>query len=286
MIHPTICTVAAENYLPRVNALAESLDRHHPDARLVLLLLSDNVPSVKVGSNIELLRCASMDDSLRRLREKYSDIKQVCTALKPALMSTLLDRSKGPVLYLDPDTWITGSLVNVFTTVSRHSLSLTPHMDSTGMTCWDKNSLEALLLAGQYNAGVVGVSNHRETQIFLSWWEQRLTTHCINDVHKGFHYDQRWLDHSVGFIRDLHIFRDPGLNCAYWNMNYRKWTEMGGEWFLDGEALKLFHFSGFDPAQPDFVSQFLPEARVDQLQPPLRRLFEQYLDCVLKHRPA
>lgn len=286
MIYPTICTIAAENYLPRVNALAESLGRHHPDAKLVLLIVSDNVPSVTVGSNIELLRCPSLDDSLRRLRGQYSDVKQVCAALKPALLTTLLDRSKGAVLYLDPDTWITGSLEKVFTSVSRHSLSLSPHIDSTGMASCDKDSLEALLLAGQYNAGVVGVSNQRETQIFLSWWEQRLATHCINDVRKGFHYDQRWLDHSVGFIRDLHIFRDPGLNCAYWNMNYRKWTEKRGEWCLDGEALKLFHFSGFDPAQPDFVSRFLPEARVHQLQPPLRHLFEQYLDSVLKHTSA
>jgi hypothetical protein len=64
---------------------------------------------------------------LPRLRIRY-DRKQVAVTSKPYLLSHLLDRGFGSVIFLDPDIWVLGSLDHLFSLVRDHVVVLMPHL--------------------------------------------------------------------------------------------------------------------------------------------------------------
>ena len=52
------------------------------------------------------------------------------------------------------------------------------------------------------------------------------------------------------------MLRHPGYNVAYWNLPHRKISRDGaGQYLVNGEPLKFFHFSGFDPKLPSLISK-------------------------------
>jgi hypothetical protein len=273
------CTIAAANYLPFVRVLARSLREHAPGTRLAVLLVADE--RQRAAAQREGLDIVSPHElnipALQALLQRYNR-KQACAALKPALLRHLLERGCESAVFLDPDILVTADLAPVFTTVAAHALTLTSHVRKPASMFARLRHAPYLLLSGMYNAGFVGVRACEESRRFLAWWEERLRTHCLDARAAGINHDQRWLDHAVGFVGDLHLLRDPGCNVAYWNMQDLEWRSEGSAYLVDGVPLRFFHFSGFDPAVPSRVTRYLPELRA---QPePVARLFRTYADLV------
>ena len=50
--------------------------------------------------------------------------------------------------------------------------------------------------------------------------------------------------------------RDESLNVAYWNIGSRHLEKSKDEFFVNGNRLGFFHFSGFDRKNPDRISRF------------------------------
>ena len=71
----------------------------------------------------------------------------------------------------------------------------------------------------------------------------------------GYFVDQRWFDLAPGLVSDRAIVRDPQYNIAYWNLHSRLLEHDGTSYTVNGEPLAFFHFSGFDPQQPDVLSR-------------------------------
>ena len=178
------------------------------------------------------------------------DRLQIAVALKPAIVRHLIETGYSPVVYLDADILVTSDLTPLLEDVARHAVSLTPHIGPGRATAERENFERALLMAGTFNLGFLGVSDREETRRFLAWWEGRLRTHCKQAVREGFNYDQRWVDLAPALVSDLHIVRDPGCNVAYWNLREANITRDGDAYRVDGVPLRFFHFSGFSPATP------------------------------------
>ncbi|HNY13775.1 MAG TPA: glycosyl transferase, partial [Candidatus Wallbacteria bacterium] len=104
----------------------------------------------------------------------------------------------------------------------------------------------------------VGVRNCPEGQRFAAWWQAQLLYFARNDPASGQCGDQRWLDLVPVLFPQMGIVRHHGANVAYWNLPERQLQRStAGEWCCaNGDPLLFFHFSGFNPRQPQQLSHF------------------------------
>lgn len=276
-----VVTVAASNYLPQTAAMAASLRLFHPDVPLYAVLADGGrgAPALeRLGVRVWPL-AGLRAEGLRGMMLRYG-CKELCAALKPAAVRAVFDEGHRTAVFVDPDMLVLGSLAPCFGEAAAHALTLTPHIVPEAAGRPDEALERALLMAGMFNGGFLGASDCGETRRFLDWWAERLRTHCYEDVRAGIHYDQRWLDLAPGFVGDLWICRDPGCNAAYWRLAWLKVEKRGGAFFVNGEPLRLFHFSGYDPAAPEFVTKFRPAWRVEETgeAAALFRLYQRRLE--------
>ena len=127
------CTILSTNYLARALTLADSLQRHHPGARLTVLVIDSadaahlagiQQPGVEiVGTDVLGLR----HREVLRLATIY-DLVEVATAVKPLLLKALLADAE-QAAYLDPDTYVTSPMVELSPDLEATDggILLTPH---------------------------------------------------------------------------------------------------------------------------------------------------------------
>ncbi len=258
-------TIATASYAPQAAVMAASLRRLHPRLPLYFLLAGPPRPMPqleRLGVRIVPLAELRLPGAAGMLL-RYSP-KELCAALKPALLRELFRRGHRTAVFVDPDMLVLASVDPLLDAAAGHSLTLTPHLLPDAAGAPDPGLERALVLAGMFNGGAIGATCNDETLLFLDWWEQRLRTHCIEDVRQAFHFDQRWLDLAPAFVADLCILRDPGVNAAYWRLKWLRVEQRGEAFFINGEPLRLFHFSGYDPRSPWEATRFRPRWLIEE----------------------
>lgn len=285
-----ICTIVARNYLAHARVLAESFARHDPGGSCSVLVI-DAAPGdpLLAAAPFDALTPADLEIEDFDVMAGIYDVKELSTAVKPALLLHLLAQHDGPVAYLDPDIVIFSSLAELDQLTLRHGLVLTPHTTQPIPADGRRPDQDFILAAGVYNLGFIAVSGSDDVLGLLEWWRRRLLRESLDDVLSNRFVDQRWMDLAPGFISDLLILRDPGYNVAYWNLWERRLGEDDGELTVNGEPLRFFHFSGYVPERPTELSTH--QNRIDLRREPLlkglcddyrRRLGEAGYDSVSK----
>ncbi|MEO8482226.1 MAG: polysaccharide pyruvyl transferase family protein [Acidobacteriota bacterium] len=270
------CTIVARNYLPYARVWAQSLKAIHPDAFVTVLVIDGDAAAADASSFRTVTFSDVVPDSDERVRQALMyDVTELSTAVKPALLTYLLKEGAPAVLYFDPDIEIFGSIAELAAQAAATGIVLTPHAlspipdDGFGVTDI------AVLSAGVFNLGFIGVG--RQSDAFLAWWAGRLRRHCLSDLANGMFVDQRWLDYVPGMFPHV-IVRDPGCNVAYWNLHERDLASSLDGITVNGAPLRFFHFSGFDAQTPGLLSRHQgPKPRVLlSEQPIVRQLSERY----------
>jgi len=253
----TIFTICAKNYLAQARVLMDSVRRHEPAARRVVVL-SDRLdgsfdPATEAFEVLEIEALPIPD--LRRMCFRY-DILELATAVKPSVLRHLL-RQPGcrDVVYLDPDIRLYGPLaaldqalaVGASGALSPHSLEPLPPGRQVGNATFQA--------AGAYNLGFLALAPAPEVLAALDWWEERLRRHCRRDrIGSGEFVDQKWMDYWPLRCPGTAILRDAGMNVAYWNLDQRPLRQVGDAWFAGAAPLVFLHFSGFRPGPPMIAS--------------------------------
>ncbi len=183
------------------------------------------------------------------------DVMELATALKPWLLATLLARgSTGgrtgrSVAYIDPDIELFDRLDPLASLAAEHGIVITPHV-LTPIPVDGTPSEGFIMAAGVYNLGFITVSPAAAP--LLAAWQERLRRNCVVDVDAMLFVDQRWIDFAPALFTP-YIWKDPGVNVAYWNLHERGLRKGDGPaaWVVgEGMPLRFFHFSGYDPAVP------------------------------------
>ena len=277
-----IFTIIAKNYLAYARVLMRSAAKFHPDWRRFVILV-DRVDGYFDPAAEDFEIVLSSDLPIPRSRWfhfKYS-VMELSTAVKPYAFEYLFGaHGFDRIVYLDPDIELYWPLDKVVSALDTANIALTPHL--TGALDDDRRPSEIdILRAGAYNLGFIGISRTPESSAFLAWWQQRLYDHCVVDLPRGLFVDQRWVDLVPGLFEGVAILRDPGLNVAYWNVAHRTVVLAANGYEVDGSRLCFFHFSGYDPLDPDRLSCHQNRFRVDQLSPATQQLLVSYRDSLL-----
>lgn len=280
-----ICTIIARNYVAFARVLAESFQAAHPDGNCSVLVIDD--PSGFIDPAEEPFELLTIDQiglpDPERMAAWY-DVMELSTAVKPWLLCTLLERpGYDSVVYLDPDIRIFKPLEEIKRGLAGHDVVLTPHFDKPLPRDGRKPSEEDILIAGSYNLGFIGLRGGETADALLNWWSERLERECLNEPEAGRFVDQRWIDLAPGLWPGIDILRDPTYNIAYWNLPTRSLEDSGdGGYLVNGQPLRFFHFSGFDPRRPKELSKHQNRIKVEAHQV-LTRICRQYAGELLDH---
>jgi glycosyltransferase involved in cell wall biosynthesis/SAM-dependent methyltransferase len=280
-----ICTIIARNYVAHARVLAESFREHHPEGTCSVLVIDD--PKGFIDPQDEPFELLTIDEiglpDAARMAASY-DVMELSTAVKPWLLRHLLDRpGVDSVAYLDPDIQVFASLEEIFHRAREHDVVLTPHFTSPLPRDGGKPSEEDILVAGSYNLGFIALGTGDTARALLDWWSERLEKDCVNEPERGRFVDQRWIDLAPGLWPGIDVIRDTTFNIAYWNLPTRTLEDGDdGGYRVDGEPLRFFHFSGFDPRSTTTLSKHQTRIRVSD-DPALTRICAEYAERLLEH---
>ena len=277
------CTIASRQYLAHARALAKSIQRSNPSSQLWVLLVDDHLR--EIDRNTEEF-CGDWNEELgldlEELHRMFLIHGGYLAAIKPWFMDYVLRSSGGPILYVDSDIQIYGALDDIGDLIEEFGALLSPHIVTPYPLDGKIPDDTAILGAGTFNAGMIGVG--RRGMALLEFLKSRLRRECYVDVAKMRVNEQRWLDFIPSIMFDrLHISRDMGVNAAYWNLHERPLSKKGGEIYAGAVALRAFHFSGYDLEHPEVLSRHAggEHARVRlEEQPIVAELCARYRDAV------
>lgn len=250
-----ICTIVARNYVAQARVLASSVAAHEPESPFITLV----VDGIEEDRSLEGVGRVVLPGDLGVPRETVAqmqliyDVMEYATALKPALLMSLLRDGVGTATYLDPDIRVYGGIGDIFAAAQTSGLALTPHTLEPLPRDGRMLDESVIMHAGIYNLGFVSTSP--AAYRFLAWWHDRLRTDAVVDLGSALFTDQRWMDWAPSFLAPA-ILRDKGLNAAYWNLHERPiGRDADGAFTAGGVPLRFFHFSGYDPAVPHLLSK-------------------------------
>lgn len=279
-------TIVAHNYIPRAQIVAESFVQHHPGAAFYIVV-TDYPLQIKLRQRDDSRLVAITDidfgaEGFEHMATFY-DVMEFATAVKPFALRHFL-KSATCVLYLDPDIEVFAPLDPLVEATRRASISLTPHCLEPIARDGCEPSEAGIMMAGIYNLGYIGVAQGAEH--FLEWWSSRLRRDAISDPGNHIFTDQRWIDLCIPLFQP-HIETSPAYNVAYWNLDQRPITRTGGRFLVNDEPLRFFHFSGYDPRNPHWISKHQPSAPRVVLSdnPVLADLFGHYGKKLLAATP-
>jgi glycosyltransferase involved in cell wall biosynthesis len=277
------CTITSKNHLAFARVFATSFREHHPDIPIYLLLV-DRVDGCFDARN-EPFHLVQLEDvgipDLHGFCFKY-DVTELNCAVKPYFLDYLfrcLELEK--LIFFDCDILFFDKVSEVYTILDDYSMVLTPHL-----TAWrqdeDDIGLELeVLQSGTFNLGFIGLSNTPIARDFLNWWQTRLHSHCQMAHERGMHTDQKWVELAPSLFGDVYVLRHPGYNVAYWNLRTRRIGRRGESFVVNGRPLHFFHFSGFNPLQPERVSRHDRELTTGMLDDGAA-IFDHYAALTLK----
>jgi len=248
-----IFTSINNGYLPKARILAASVRKHHPEAKMVLMLSDYQDPALDYSDFDLVLGPEDVVTGVENLEAWLFEhtVVELCTAVKPFAFKHLFDTyGYRGVVYQDPDTVLYSGLSELEKEMETHPIVLTPHVSQPAVDTDDLLDGEMLgcLRHGVFNLGFLALTKEGEGPLFLQWWLDRCREYCFDDNQRGLFTDQKWIDLAPCFFQTLKVLRLPSYNVATWNLYYRYVEkDAAGQVVVNRDyPLRFYHFSGFD----------------------------------------
>ncbi|MBN1981724.1 MAG: hypothetical protein JW795_09345 [Chitinivibrionales bacterium] len=268
--HRCIFTIASKNYLAHARVLSRSIAQYHPNMKIYLFLADvvDGFFNPRQEPFTEVIEARSVGiPQFESFAFKYN-ILELNTAIKPFCFDYLFTRKEfSQVLYLDPDMKIFSSLDMIFQLLESHLIVLTPHITNPLPSDKKLGREINLIKVGCYNLGFCGISRRNGFDRLVGWWKSRLQDECIQAPLSPYGVDQVWMNIIPCFVDTYFILKHPGVNIAYWNLHERTVEKRGDSFFVNGEPLIIFHYSGFDVRSPQRISRYQSSSGSDSCRP-------------------
>jgi hypothetical protein len=270
-----VAAVIGANYAPHARVLSASLQTYHPGARLTILLVDEHrgTPTIP-DAEILLPGDIGVDHLELHRRALLFDSQGLVSSLRPLLLAHLLDAGCDAVLMMDVDMLVLAPIDDLWDLTRRAGILLFPHAPeplSGKPGAWRE---EELLRSGTFSVGLLGVGP--PARDFVAWRARRARRDCLRAPERGLLYTQTWLNLVPAFF-EHHVLRDPGVNAQVHSIAGRDIEWDGDRPGIAGAPLRLYHFAGFDPAEPDRLCRHYADERGSlATRPGLRRLCASY----------
>src|ERR1035438_6154535 len=187
-----IGTIVTRSYLPFALALSESL-RRSGNAEKLVVLLADRESGEKSADSeaIQTIGLGTLNPTIPLLPRYYFTAFELCSVLKPYLITYLFQQGAHEVLYLDSDIMVVGSLARVWEKIALASLSLAPHHLVPPPMNLSYTSDLSVSDMGVFNGGLYGMRATPVTAEMLAWMRERLLVYGF--ATRGMFTDQKML---------------------------------------------------------------------------------------------
>jgi hypothetical protein len=286
----TICSL---NYLHMALSARESFLLHNPDWDFTIII-HDMITNPDVLSCLSKL--ASEDVNIMyslELKNYYPslpieeifiryNVYEGNTAIKPYVFSHFFEKNYNKVCYFVPDILFYDTIEEIDRLLDKNDIILTPHTlvpfpeDGKGVGNQDINN------AGIYNCGFVAIASDC-TKNVLNFWMEQLRIRAYSKPSEGLFTDQIWANWFPVISDKCFILKKLGFNTAYWNLHERTITNMNGKWYVNGEPLVFFHFSGIVMSNINSISKHQNRYTLVDREPDLKRLFEEYSNTLFSN---
>ena len=246
-------TISSKENLRFAHALGKSLLMHHTDTLFQIFVL-DSKPE-------EIIECAGFSylfpkdlelESFEFLQMALAlDEKEFASTLRPWVIEKSLHDGASAVIYFDPNIYVLDNLAGLIRSVLESPITLTPNITQPKSLESSPPNESEILTTGIFQHGFIGVRSGESE--FLSWWKERFNADGDSNLDREPIRNQRWLD-LTPTLWDVKILKDPALNIGYWNLARRKLTAKNNEFLVNGNPIKFFNFSSFNPDTPWILS--------------------------------
>ena len=235
-----ICSLFNDSYQYQGNLAIQTAKKYNPDHDIILLSDMDNNPYADLLVHPNTLG----------LTDNWMIIGRI--AIVEYVLSVL---NYDTVIFIDGDTYSYNNYDDIQKVTENHSIVVIPHITKPlpNDNAFPQNRI--ISLSGNYNTGVW--SAYKSALPFLSWWKEQTSLFPITKPEAGFVNEQGWLRFAGDFDDNTKIFRHPGYNVAYWNIQQRELSINNGILLIDNKPLCIMHFSGFKKeVKPEYMSIF------------------------------
>ncbi len=276
------CTYFDHNYLSRALLMLRSLRAYDAESTVYVLALSDlcqaalqrlALPRVEV---IALHELEQAYPELLAVKLERTPIEYIFT-LTPVLPLYVLGLAPVErVIYVDADLCFYSSPQPVLDATAQASVAITPHNFPPPMR--DK------LVYGRFNVGWMTFRRCPETLDCLATYKANCLAWCYDRIEDGRFADQRYLDAWPDAYPGLAIVAHKGVNVGPWNADNYRFSERGGQFFVDDDPLVCYHFSSIKIESDGGFEGPIPEGHRAAESVLVRRIIRPYTASLLRER--
>ncbi len=267
-----LCTTATVATVPHARALAASAAIHDPEARLAVLAADQHAASELAGADsFEVLKLEALGlEGVHRLVDtaSWADLSLLA---RPGFMRELLRRHGAPVAYLDPDMDLHGELWPVMEVARRAGVAMAERVVGGLPADGRLPKPEDLLRAGSVTAAFAAVAPGIPAERFLDRWDAALREAVQSPGYEPLEQSSNLLlahpalvaaVDAAASMPEVTLLEDPGCNVSAWNLHERRLEQVSEKYTVDGQPLRFFHFSGFQPQRAWWLASFADRAQL------------------------
>ncbi|MEO8275852.1 MAG: glycosyltransferase [Thermoanaerobaculia bacterium] len=272
-------------------ALVESVERHHPEASVHLLIVDGDGSEVAPRLGLRTYTASQiglLDDPYRAL--KYTAHELSTTAKSYFLLHLAAATDCDRFIYLDADVRLYSPMTALLAELDRADFVVTPHTVApfpTSDPAWLRPNFGDLTQAGVLNAGLFGVRRSPAALQFLDQWRVLTSAPGANSGDPTNRSDQHQFNWLLAFVENVKVFRDTSYNVAFWNLHERALGLSGSSgdvphFTVEGQPLVAFHYSGFDLKNERWLSAH-DNRHLTVADPALTALLADYALALKRH---
>lgn len=234
------CTIVGKEYLFKVLAFYESLQKHSEKFNLFICCMDQLTFSFLQNKNLKnviVIPVKSFENPTLKKIKKERKINEYCWTLKAPFMELLFRKYNIPrVLYCDSDLFFFANPKVIFDEWREFAVYLCPQRDS--------QTVEDVF--GKFQAGLIGFKNNFHGRKSLKWWKEQCFNWCSQEQDGEKFGDQKYLDKIPMYFHHIKISTHLGIDAAPWNCIYNnnyQFTKQGSDVYINNHKLIVFHFA-------------------------------------------